>query len=60
VALAALRRKKAHEEQMDKISGQRFQLETQMNTIESANLNAETMQAMKKGSDALKAIHGNL
>ncbi|KAF8529202.1 late endosome to vacuole transport-related protein [Hysterangium stoloniferum] len=60
VAMAALRRKKAHEEQMDKISGQRFQLETQMNTIESANLNAETMQAMKKGSDALKAIHGNL
>lgn len=32
----------------------------QVNTIESANLNAETMLAMKKGADALKAIHGNL
>lgn len=60
VALAALRRKKAHEDQMDKISGQRLQLEMQVNTIESANLNAETMLAMKKGADALKVIHGNL
>ncbi|GJJ07595.1 hypothetical protein Clacol_001798 [Clathrus columnatus] len=60
VALAALRRKKANEDQLDKISGQRLQLETQINTIESANLNAETMLAMRKGADALKAIHGNL
>lgn len=60
MALAALRRKKAREDEMDKISGQRFQLEMQVNTIESANLNAETMLAMKKGADALKAIHGNL
>ena len=60
VATAALRRKKAHENQLDQLSGQRLQLETQVNTIESANLNAETMQAMKKGSDALKAIHGNM
>jgi len=60
VATAALRRKKANENQLDQLSGQRLQLEMQVNTIESANLNAETMQAMKKGSDALKAIHGNL
>ncbi|KAF9462594.1 Snf7-domain-containing protein [Collybia nuda] len=32
----------------------------QVNTLESANLNAETMAAMKKASDALKVIHGNL
>jgi charged multivesicular body protein 4 len=60
VATAALRRKKANENQLDQLSGQRLQLEMQVNTIESANLNAETMQAMKKGSDALKAIHGNM
>ncbi|KAF8591577.1 Snf7-domain-containing protein [Ramaria rubella] len=60
VATAALRRKKAHENQLDQLSGQRLQLEMQVNTIESANLNAETMLAMKKGSDALKAIHGNI
>jgi len=60
VATQALRRKKAHENELDRLSGQRLQLEMQVNTIESANLNAETMQAMKKGSDALKAIHGNI
>lgn len=32
----------------------------QVNTLESANLNAETLAAMKKGSDALKVIHGNM
>lgn len=31
-----------------------------MNAIESANINANTMEAMKKGADALKAIHGSL
>lgn len=37
-----------------------MQLEMQVNTLESANLNAETMQAMKKASDALNVIHGNM
>lgn len=60
VATQALRRKKAAENQLDQLAGQRLQLEMQVNTIESANLNAETMLAMKKGSDALKAIHGNM
>jgi Snf7 len=60
VATQALRRKKAAENQLDQLAGQRLQLEMQVNTIESANLNAETMMAMKKGSDALKAIHGNM
>jgi charged multivesicular body protein 4 len=32
----------------------------QVNAIESANLNAETMLAMKKGADALKGIHSSL
>lgn len=60
MATQALRRKKAAENQLDQLAGQRLQLEMQVNTIESANLNAETMLAMKKGSDALKAIHGNM
>ncbi|KAF8487571.1 late endosome to vacuole transport-related protein [Gautieria morchelliformis] len=60
LATQALRRKKAAENQLDQLAGQRLQLEMQVNTIESANLNAETMLAMKKGSDALKAIHGNI
>ncbi|KAH9482973.1 ESCRT-III subunit protein snf7 [Psilocybe cubensis] len=59
-ALAALKRKKVTESELDRLAGTRLQLEMQVNTLESANLNAETMAAMKKASDALKVIHGNL
>ena len=59
-ATAALRRKKASEQELDRLSGTRLQLEMQVNTLESANLNAETMAAMKKASEALGHIHGNL
>lgn len=45
---------------MDRLAGTRLQLEMQVNTLESANLNAETMAAMQKASVALKTIHGNL
>lgn len=31
-----------------------------MHTLESAKINQETMLAMKKASDALKTIHGDL
>jgi len=34
--------------------------DAQVNALESANLNAETMLAMKKGSEALKGIHTSL
>jgi hypothetical protein len=60
VATAALRSKKAHETELDRLAGTRLQLEMQVNTLESANLNAETMAAMKKASEALGTIHGNL
>jgi charged multivesicular body protein 4 len=56
-ATQALRRKKMAETELDKLAGTRLQLEMQVNTLESANLNAETMAAMKKGSEALKVIH---
>ncbi|KIJ69999.1 hypothetical protein HYDPIDRAFT_78769 [Hydnomerulius pinastri MD-312] len=60
VATQALRRKKATETEIERLSGQRLQLEMQINTLESANLNAETMQAMKKASDVLSQIHGHM
>lgn len=60
LAMAALRQKQAHENELDRIAGTRLTLETQVNAIESANLNAETMVAMKKGADALKGIHSKL
>lgn len=60
VATAALKRKKMNETELDRLAGTRMQLEMQVNTLESANLNAETMAAMKKASEALKVIHGNM
>ncbi|CAE7197201.1 unnamed protein product [Rhizoctonia solani] len=66
-ATAALRRKKVHEAELEKLYGQRMTLETQascdfptLNAIENANLNSETMAAMKQGAQALRDIHGNL
>ncbi|CAH7683047.1 hypothetical protein PPACK8108_LOCUS17043 [Phakopsora pachyrhizi] len=50
-ATAALRQKKLYEQELD---------QTQVNAIESANMNLETMQAMRRGADVLKGIHGNL
>ena len=35
-------------------------LETQVNAIENANMNLETMRAMQRGSAALKSIHANM
>lgn len=59
-AQAALRQKKVYEGQLDRLAGTRMTLETQVNAIESANMNLETMTAMRKGADALKTIHGSL
>jgi len=59
-ATAALRRKKQFETELERLGGTRLTLETQVNAIESANINANTMEAMKKGADALKIIHGSL
>ncbi|RKP07262.1 Snf7-domain-containing protein [Thamnocephalis sphaerospora] len=59
-AIAALKRKKQYEGQIDKISGARMTIETQMMAIESANINLETMNAMKSGAQAIKEIHGSM
>jgi charged multivesicular body protein 4A/B len=60
VATSALRRKKIHEGELDKLAGTKAHLERQIFTIEAATLNAESMAALKRGADALKVIHGNL
>ncbi|KAF9936823.1 ESCRT-III subunit protein snf7 [Modicella reniformis] len=58
VALMALRRKKQYEGQIEKISGSRLTIETQVMAIENANVNLETMKAMRAGAEAMKGIHG--
>jgi charged multivesicular body protein 4A/B len=60
VATAALKRKKMYEHELGKQAGAKLQLEMQVHTIESASLNAETTEAMRKAASALKDIHGNL
>jgi charged multivesicular body protein 4 len=60
VATAALRRKKMHEADLEKLAGMRLQLEVQVNTLESANINANTLEVMRKGANALKGIHDGL
>ncbi|ODA80606.1 hypothetical protein RJ55_03565 [Drechmeria coniospora] len=60
VAKAALRRKKTHEQALDQTIAQIGTLEQQINSIESANINRETLAAMEKASQAMKQIHGKL
>ena len=59
-SIAALTRKKMLENELEKLQGTRFQLEMNVNTLESAKMNQETMAAMKKAAGALKHIHGDL
>ncbi|KAH8916084.1 Snf7-domain-containing protein [Atractiella rhizophila] len=60
VATAALRQKKLYEGELEKLAGRRQTLEAQVASIESANINMETVKAMKQGADVLAKIHGNL
>lgn len=48
------------ENELDSIAGRKVTLETQVNAIESANFNLGTLDAMKKGADVLKGIHGKM
>ncbi|KAI1159032.1 vacuolar-sorting protein SNF7 [Nemania serpens] len=59
-AKAALRRKKTHEHSLDQTISQIGTLEQQINAIESANINRETLAAMQKAGEAMKQIHGKL
>ena len=49
-----------HESDLDKLAGMRLQLEVQVNTLESANINANTLDVMRRGANALKDIHNGL
>lgn len=59
-AKAALRRKKANEHTQEQTQAQIQTLETQINSIESANINHETLLAMQQAGKAMKQIHGKL
>lgn len=59
-AKAALRRKKTHERALEQTEAQMATLDQQIQSIESANINRGTMQAMENASAAMKNIHGKL
>ncbi|KAJ5257115.1 hypothetical protein N7478_013219 [Penicillium angulare] len=59
-AKAALRRKHALEKNLEQTSGQIMQLEQQVYSIEAANINHETLQAMKQAGAAMEQIHGGM
>lgn len=59
-AKAALRRKKLHEKTLEQTSAQITQIEQQIYSIEAANINQETLNAMKNAGKAMKEIHGGM
>ncbi|KAL1988151.1 hypothetical protein VTN96DRAFT_681 [Rasamsonia emersonii] len=59
-AKAALRRKKLHEKNLESTLAQIEQLEQQIYAIEAANINQETLNAMKQAGNAMAQIHGKL
>ncbi|OJD10220.1 hypothetical protein ACJ73_09884 [Blastomyces percursus] len=59
-AKAALRRKKGHERSLEQTSAQIIQIEQQISSIEAANINQETLLAMKNAGKAMKQIHSGL
>jgi charged multivesicular body protein 4 len=60
VAIMALKRKKAYEAQVQKLSGARMTIESQLMAIEGATVNLETINAMREGAAALQGIHGSM
>ncbi|EMD70234.1 hypothetical protein GGP41_000370 [Bipolaris sorokiniana] len=59
-AKSALRRKKQFEHSLEQTSSQIMTLEQQIYSIESANINKETLDAMKNAGAAMKQIHAGL
>ena len=59
-AMMCLKRKKAYEAQIGRLSGARMTIEEQVLAIESANVNLEAMNAMREGAKTMKSIHKNM
>ncbi len=55
-----MRRKKQHEHTLEQTQGQIATLDQQINAIESANINRETLAALERAGEAMKQIHGKL
>ena len=59
-ALLLLKRSKLYDKQIEQLWGKRTNLDVQVMTMESANLNAEVFRTMKTSSETLKALYKSL
>lgn len=57
VALAALRQKKRYENEIDQMEKTKQTVEGQLFAVQTANMQHETIMAMRKGASAMKTIH---
>jgi charged multivesicular body protein 4A/B len=55
-ALFIMKRKKLYEQELEKITNVKFTLETQVISLESAQQNAQTFQALKQGNTAMSGL----
>jgi len=60
VALAALKRKKRYEAQLEQVQGTLTTLESQREALENANTNAAVLDTMKGAADSLKKTHKDM
>lgn len=60
VAKSALRRKNQFEKALEQTSAQMMTVEREISSIETANINKETLDAMRNASKAMKEIHGGM
>jgi len=60
VALAALKKKKRYEAQLEQLQGTLTTIETQREALENANTNAAVLDTMKGAADSLKKTHKDM
>ena len=52
-----MKKKKAYEEQIEKIAGAAMTIQTQLMQIEGANTSLQTLQCMNVGAKVMKDLH---
>lgn len=60
IALAALKRKKRIEKQLETVEGTLTTLENQKDALENVNTNVEVLKNMGMAAKALKTVHSNM
>ena len=60
MAIAALKRKKRYEKQLQNIDGTLSTVEFQLEALQNAQSSKQVLDTMKVGAQALKKAHGNM